>query len=31
MGNYKMVESVGATLETVHTYEDLEIHHPRYR
>lgn len=31
MGKYKMVESVGTTLETVHTYEDLEIHHPSQR
>lgn len=28
MGKYKMVESVGTTLETVHAYEDMAIHHP---
>lgn len=28
MKRYKIHESVGATLQRVHTYEDLEIHHP---
>src|SRR5688572_29995117 len=28
MARYKIVESVGKRLEAVHSYEELEIHHP---
>lgn len=28
MGRYKIQESVGRTVQPVHTYADLEIHHP---
>ncbi|GAB3358183.1 XVIPCD domain-containing protein [Lysobacter tyrosinilyticus] len=30
-GKYRVVESVGNTLQNVHSYEDLEKHHPTWR
>lgn len=29
MGEYKITESVGRRLQDVHTYRDIEKHHPR--
>lgn len=31
MSKYRIVESVGSRIEAVHSYEDLEIHHPSKR
>lgn len=31
MGRYRIHESVGASRQEVHSYEDLEIHHPSHR
>ena len=31
MSKYRIVESVGSRVEPVHSYEDLEIHHPSRR
>lgn len=31
MSKYRIVESVGSRVEAVHSYEDLEIHHPSQR
>ena len=31
MSKYRIVESVGSRVEPVHSYEDLEIHHPSQR
>lgn len=31
MGRYRIQESVGTALQSVHSYEDLEIHHPSKR